>query len=278
MTGVRTLRDSFAGLLLAMASAAAFAQTLDVPYVATPPSVVEAMLELARVGPADYLIDLGSGDGRIVITAAKKYGARGMGVDLDAGLVYNARREAERQGVAEKVEFRAQNLFTAEIARASVVTSYLMPNVNAQLRPRLFAELKPGTRVVSHEFDFGSWKPDAQVTVAAPGKRYGPPTSNVYLWVVPVNAAGRWQWQGDGDGEVVLEQRFQELSGAGRIGGEPVKVQAGRVRGDTVELVLASSGKRVEVNARVSGDRLTGTAGGTQWEAARSARGRINID
>jgi SAM-dependent methyltransferase len=260
------------------------AQSPDVPFVATPPVVVEAMLEIARVGPTDYLVDLGSGDGRIVIAAAKKYGARAMGVDLDAGLVYNARREAERQGVKEKVEFRAQNLFTADIANATVVTSYLLPNVNVQLRPRLFAELRPGTRVVSHEFDFGNWKPDAHVIVPVPGKRYGEPTSTVYLWVIPANGAGRWQWKGAVNGEVTLEQKFQELRGSGRIGAEAARVETGRIRGDTIELVLASRDTKLEVSGRLSGEKIVGTArtGGaaveTQWDAVRTARGRINIE
>ena len=170
------------------------------PYVPTPSNVVDAMLDIAKVGPGDFVIDLGSGDGRIVITAAKKYGARGFGVDLDGSLVSGARREAERQGVKDKVEFHARNLFITEIGQATVLTMYLFPRVNMQLRPRIFAELKPGTRVVSHEFDFGNWKPDAQKTIAVPNKSYGPPSSVVYLWIVPANAAGRWQWKLAHDG------------------------------------------------------------------------------
>ena len=268
-----------------MTAVVALAQTLDVPYVATPPQVVEAMLEIAKVGPRDYIVDLGSGDGRIVIAAAKKYGARGMGVDLDAGLVYNARREAERSGVKDKVEFHAQNLFTADIAQASVLTAYLMPNVNMQLRPRLFSELKAGTRVVSHEFDFGNWKPDAQLTIPVPGKRYGPPQSNIYLWIIPANAAGTWQWKAPqgADGEITLEQSFQELRGSARIGGEPARVERVRLRGDSVDLVLASRDSRIELNGRLEGDRIRGVArasgaGEMQWDAVRTARGRINID
>ena len=173
----------------------AFAQAADVPYVPTPQNVVEAMLEIAKVGPDDFVIDLGSGDGRIVITAAKKYGARGFGVELDGALVSDARREAERQGVQGRAQFLAQNLFITDIDRATVLTSYLFPQINIQLVPKIFAELKPGARVVSHEFDFGKWKPDAQVTVPVPNKRYGPPQSDVLLWIVPANAAGRWRWQ-----------------------------------------------------------------------------------
>src|SRR5688572_20185477 len=126
-------------------------------------NVVDAMLEIAQVGPKDFVIDLGSGDGRIVIAAAKKRGARGLGVELDGALVNDARREAQRQGVADKTEFRAENLFVTDLDKATVLTTYLFPRVNAQLRPRIFEQMRPGSRVVSHEFDFGNWKPDAQV-------------------------------------------------------------------------------------------------------------------
>src|ERR1051325_10877652 len=143
-------------VLCACVAGLACAQQSDVPYVPTPPNVVEAMLEIAKVGPNDYLIDLGSGDGRILITAAKKYGTRGLGVDLDGSLVSDAKREARRQGVADRVEFLEQNLFITDIDKATVLTAYLFPQVNMELRPRLFAELRPGTRVVSHEFDFGN--------------------------------------------------------------------------------------------------------------------------
>src|SRR5687767_4877625 len=209
--------------LLALALLApllALAQSADVPYVPTPQNVVEAMLDLAKVGPDDFVIDLGSGDGRIVITAAKKYGARGFGVELDGALVADARREAERQGVKERAQFLAQNLFITDIDRATVITSYLFPRINLQLRPRIFSEVKPGTRVVSHEFDFGNWKADAHVKVPVPNKRYGPPSSDVYLWIVPANAAGRWRWQFAGEAgtfEVTLAQTFQMLEGAARV-------------------------------------------------------------
>src|SRR6185436_6395928 len=123
----------------------------DVPFITTPDNVTMTMLQIARVNAQDYVIDLGSGDGRIVITAAKRYGARGLGVDLDGALVSEAKREARRQGVADRVEFLEQNLFITDIDKATVLTSYLFPQVNMELRPRFFAELKPGTRIVSHE-------------------------------------------------------------------------------------------------------------------------------
>jgi precorrin-6B methylase 2 len=147
----------------------------DVPYVPTPEKVVAGMLELAKVGPKDVVYDLGSGDGRIVIAAAKK-GARGVGIDIDPQRIKEARDNARRAGVADRVEFVEGDLFKADISAASVVTIYLLSGVNMQLRPKLLAELKPGTRVVSHAFDMGDWKPVATQKVG---------TSTVYYWVVP---------------------------------------------------------------------------------------------
>jgi hypothetical protein len=281
-------------LLCAFAIAPAPAQqTPDVPYVVTPMNVVDAMLEIANVGAEDFVIDLGSGDGRIVIAAAKKRGARGLGVELDGSLVNDARREAQRQGVANKVEFLMENLFVTDIGRASVLMTYLFPRVNMQLRPVIFAQLKPGSRVVSHEFDFGNWKPDAHVTVKVPDKPYGPPRSEVFLWVVPANAAGRWQWRTQLEGaeiecEMTLEQTFQELRGSALAGGKPARLENPRLRGEEIRFTLLAdvSGRQVrqEVAARVSGDSMAGKAraphaeSGFRFEAKRVLRGKINID
>jgi hypothetical protein len=289
-----------AGVLIALVFSVAatvaspvYAQAADVPYVATPQNVVDAMLELAQVGPNDFLIDLGSGDGRIVITAAKKYGARGFGVDLDGALVSEARREAQRQGVTDKAEFYARNLFITDIAKATVLTTYLFSQVNIELRPRVFSELKPGTRVVSHEFDFGNWKPDAHVRVPVPRKPYGPPSSDVYLWIVPANAAGRWQWRVPVDGavvewEAVLGQTFQALAGSARAGGNAARIESAKMRGDEISLVLVTdvnqASLRHELHGRIEGDSIRGTmrVSGTQqeldWQATRVSRGKINID
>ena len=148
----------------------------DVPFVPTPERVVEKMLEVARVGPKDVLYDLGSGDGRIVIAAAKKYGARGVGIDIDPDRIKEARANARKAGVDKRVEFREGDLFEANIGEATVVTIYLLSEINLKLRPKLLAELKPGTRIVSHAFDMGDWKPEATAKVG---------TSTVYYWVVP---------------------------------------------------------------------------------------------
>ena len=288
------LRGGAAALLAGMVltAPAAWAQAPDVPYVPTPQVVVDEMLRVAQVGSKDYVIDLGSGDGRIVITAAKGHGARGFGVDLDGGLVNAAQREAERQGVAARAVFLQRDLFVTEIGEATVLTMYLFPSVNMQLRPRLFDELKPGTRVVSHDFDMGNWLPDERVTVAVPDKRYGPPSSEVFLWIVPANAAGTWRWQLDVGGtqvayEVALEQKFQMLAGRPVVGGVPARMEGGKMRGEQIRfrLVAEVRGREVshEFTGRAAGDTISGTAkldGGSElvWNAARVKRGRIVVN
>lgn len=261
----------------------------DVPYVPTPPEVVDVMLRLADIGPRDFIADLGSGDGRIIIAAAKRHGARGIGVEIDGALVGDARREAARQGVAGRVEFREENLFITEISRATVLTLYLSSALMAQLRPRIFEELEPGARVVSHDFDMESWRPDARVTVPVPDKPYGPPSSEVYLWIVPANAAGTWRWRtaaGDvAESEIVLSQTFQMLEGATPASGRPARLEEGRVRGDEIRFILTAEagGKRLreEFRGRISGDTISGKvrAGGGEfdWYATRSRRGSIKI-
>jgi Methyltransferase domain len=150
-------------------------RALDVPYVPTPTAVVEEMLRIAKVGKNDVLYDLGSGDGRIVITAAQKFGTRGVGVDIDPQRVKEANQNAKQAGVTDRVEFRQQDLFKTDLSNATVVTLYLLPKINLQLRPTLL-KLRPGTRIVSHAFDMGDWKPERVVEVG---------NSTIYYWVVP---------------------------------------------------------------------------------------------
>lgn len=163
-------------LLAAAGASAALARQPDVIYVPTPQDVVEDMLRLADVRTGDVLYDLGSGDGRIAVTAAKKYGVRAVGIDIDPERIAEASRNARRSGVAKLVSFRQQDLFQADFREATVVTLYLLPDLNLKLRPRLWAELRPGTRVVSHQFDMGDWKPEK--TLESNGR-------TVYFWVIP---------------------------------------------------------------------------------------------
>ena len=171
-------------LLSLFVCATAFAQDNDVPFAVTPDNVTREMLKLADVKASDYVIDLGSGDGRIVIVAAKHFGARGLGVEIVPELVEKSRDNARRAGVADRAEFRVQDLFATDLSRATVITMYLLPEVNLQLKPKLLA-LKPGTRIVSHDWDMGDWKPDGTVTVDAPDKPIGrEKVSKLHLWVV----------------------------------------------------------------------------------------------
>jgi SAM-dependent methyltransferase len=170
---------------LLLSASTAFAQDIDVPFVVTPDNVTREMLKLADVKASDYVIDLGSGDGRIVIVAAKQFGARGLGVEIVPELVEKSIDAARRAGVADRAAFRVQDLFATDLSKATVITMYLLPEVNLQLRPRLLA-LKPGTRIVSHDWDMGDWKPDRVITVDAPDKPIGrEKLSRLYLWTVP---------------------------------------------------------------------------------------------
>jgi len=168
---------SVLSLALALAPWAVAQQTnLDVPYVPTPPEVVDAMLSLANVKSGDIVYDLGCGDGRVVVTAAKEKGARGVGIDIDQERIDEATENAEKAGVADRVEFRRQDLFKADIHDATVVALYLLPAINLKLRPKLWRDLKPGTRVVSHSFDMGDWKPEKQIEVNG---------DVIYFWTIP---------------------------------------------------------------------------------------------
>jgi trans-aconitate methyltransferase len=159
-----------------LASPVAFSQTPDVIYVPTPQEVVDEMLKLAKVGKSDVLYDLGSGDGRIPVTAAKRFGIRAYGIDIDPQRIQEANENARKNGVANLVQFRQEDLFKAKFSEATVVTLYLLPDLNVKLRPRLLAELKPGTRIVSHQFDMGTWKPDRKVELNG---------RTIYLWTIP---------------------------------------------------------------------------------------------
>lgn len=173
------MKPIFAAILLASVALAQAPEQIQInpPYVRTPDKVVTAMLKLANVKASDVVYDLGCGDGRIVIAAAKEYGARGVGIDIDPERIQEARENARKAGVEALVKFEVNDLFAADIRNATVVALYLLPDVNLRLRPKLLKELKPGTRVVSHDFHMGDWKPDKQALVDA--------GSRIYLWAIP---------------------------------------------------------------------------------------------
>jgi hypothetical protein len=236
--------------------------------VPTPQIVVETMLKMAKVGPKDFLIDLGSGDGRIVITAAKKFGARGFGVDLDEVLLKTANESAKREGVADRAQFIEQNLFETDLDKATVITSYLLPEMNEKLRPKLL-RLRPGTRVVAHDYHMGEWQPDDNDTLSVPEKTVGNPgTSYIFMWYVPANAAGKWQIKIPVAGQTLavdldFSQRYQMLNGTARINDRAAQIQGARLRGEDVTfwLTLGSgpTAVRHEFVGRVQGDTINGT-------------------
>lgn len=221
------------------------------PFVTTPDHVTLAMLELAEVGAGDYVMDLGSGDGRIVITAARRFGARGLGVEIVPELVAKSRELARVAGVAERAEFREQDLFATDLRAASVITMYLLPQVNLQLRPRLL-QLAAGTRIVSHDWDLGDWLPERTLTLEVPQKAVGrEKKSRLHLWVVPARVAGLWC-----DGALALEigQRFQAFSATLTRRGlnAPALVFDGRIHG----VVLRSGGQPAPLVLRAAGETL----------------------
>jgi hypothetical protein len=276
-------------VVLLFCSCAAFAQAqeneLDTPYVPTPQAVVDRMLDMAQVKAGDMLIDLGSGDGRIMITAAQRHGARGFGVEIDPRLVQRSNEEARRKGLADRVKFLRQDLFNTDFHEANVLTLYLLPDVNIALRPKILAELNPGTRVVSHDYDMRDWHPDAEATVSAPDKTVGMrKESMVYLWIVPARVEGKWTFELSSGGKtrrtrLVLQQRFQFVSGSVELTGQgDVPVSYGRLRGDELRLVLpggALDRGPVELVGRVKDDSLIGTVRRGEREVATwSARRR----
>ena len=211
-----------------------------VPYVQTPAEIVERMMRMAEVRPGDFVIDLGSGDGRLVIDAAKR-GARGLGVDLDPNLVRLATRNAQAAGVGERARFEVRDIFETDLSRATVVTMYLLPDFNAKLEPRLLA-LKPGTRIVSHDGSIGEWPADETLEMRTPEKPVGVGgISKVELFIVPADVRGTWTSQipqHGGSWRFQIGQRYQMLEVDTRAEGRDLLVRNTRLRGEEVKLVV----------------------------------------
>lgn len=204
----------------------------EAPFITTPDHVTLALLELAGVGAYDHVIDLGSGDGRIVITAARRFGASGLGVEIVPDLVARSIVNARRAGVSERTEFRVQDLFTTDLSAATVITMYLLPEVNLALRPRLL-QLAPGTRIVSHDWDLGDWLPDASRTLEVPDKPVGrEKLSRLYLWVVPARVDGLWCGTGAQQGlQLTLRQQHQRFDASLSRPGRASLTLFGRIDG-----------------------------------------------
>jgi SAM-dependent methyltransferase len=255
---------------------------LDVPYVPTKPEVVAKMLEMANVGKDDILYDLGCGDGRIVITAARLFGTRGVGIDINPERIKESRDNAAQAGVTHLVRFLEQDLFQTDFHEATVLTLYLLSSVNLRLRPIIFAQLRPGTRVVSHDFSMDTWKADQSEVVTVNGL-----THDVYFWVVPANASGTWKWEWmEGQRsficELDLEQHFQLLRGRIRLDGKEVPLKDLSIIGANIKFsVERGDGGKVRTavfGGRVTRDTMEGTmeirAEGKQrptpWKAERN--------
>jgi hypothetical protein len=242
----------------------------DVIWVPTPQSLVERMLQMAGTKPADFVIDLGAGDGRTVIAAAKKFGARALGIEFNPDMVELAKRNAEKEGVAGRAQFIRADIFQTDFSQATVLTMYLLPSLNVKLRPTIL-NMKPGTRVVSHAFTMDDWQPD-QVE-SSEGR-------TAYMWIVPAKAAGTWRIEVAGGPryEATLVQQYQNITGSLKADAKSAQVSNGKLRGDAIVFAIDDSGSTREFTGRVGGDRMEGTvktAGGdAKWSATRVGEGR----
>ena len=248
------------------------------PYVPSPSSVVADMLTLAEVGPKDFVIDLGSGDGRIVLTAAKVFGARGLGVEIKEKLVKEANDAARLQGVADRASFTVQDLFKTDISKATVLTMYLLPNTVNMLKDKLLAELNPGTRIISHDYPLAGWIPeqyrqfDLEDKVAITGVT----TTLIYLYVVPARAEGTWSAKlpanlSKDPVRLNLRQQITRVSGSARVGGKDVLLEEAKLRGERFTFKLAVGGKTYDFAGTVKGQTIEGSVEGGGTKAAWSA-------
>ena len=261
----------FSTLVLSAVAACAVAQTKpefqpevgqqgkDVVWVPSPQELVDRMLDMAKVTPKDYLMDLGSGDGRTVITAAKR-GATALGIEYNPDMVALSRRNAEKAGVSAKATFQEADIFKTDLSKATVITLFLLTDLNLKLRPTILT-LKPGTRIVSNTFRMGEWEPDQTVELGC--DTY----CTAYLWIVPAKVEGGWK---SGAGELVLKQEFQKVSGTLKSGNVSAPITHGKVNGDQISFAAGGA----EYRGRVNGTAIEGTvkANGKSgaWKASRS--------
>lgn len=243
-----------------------------VRYEPSSPAIVNEMLRMAAVTKNDIVYDLGSGDGRIVITAAQTTGARGIGVDIDPELIAESRKNAESSNIGHLVQFRKEDLYTTDISKATVVMLYLSPDANLKLRPRLLTELKPGARVVSHSHRMGDWKPDSESEVE---------NHFIYSWIIPSDVSGRWRLEVTdkyaGECSIEFKQSYQEIAVTLKAGRKDVPITGASLRGKRVEFIagheLGSLAAPVSFSGEVEGNRMSGKyqSGGHSgtWAARR---------
>lgn len=270
-------RRAFAALCLSAFAAAAFAQAQpakkegyepsvgqegkDVVWVPTSQALVNKMLDMAKLTAKDVHMDLGSGDGRTVITAAKR-GAKSTGIEYNPDMVELSKRNAAKEGVSERAQFMKADLFETDISQANVLTLFLLPDINLRLRPKILDTTRPGTRVVSNSFTMGEWKADETATVTEGCTSY----CTAYLWIVPAKAGGTWQ---SAQGEITLKQDFQMLVGTVKSGNNTLTITNGKMNGDQISFMAGSS----QYSGRVNGNTIEGTvktaSGSSNWSATR---------
>jgi SAM-dependent methyltransferase len=260
-------------VLLPLAASCGHSRQPDVIYLPSAEAVVERMLSLARVGEGDLVYDLGCGDGRIVIAAARSQGARGVCNDIDPARIAEGRRNAAAAGVLHRIEFHQGDLFELDLHEATVVALYLSPALNLRLRPKLQRELRPGSRVVSHNFGMAEWRADSTVSVSWPSGG----TSAVHLWIVPADVAGTWELALTLKGEdrryrLRLDQEFQQVSGTASRGGRPLPLSDAKLLGDSISLALGDTAGAGAAGLALSGRIIQGVMEG--WFAAGARTGR----
>jgi hypothetical protein len=233
----------------------------DVVWVPTPQTLVNKMLDLAGVTPQDFVMDLGSGDGRTVITAAKR-GARAMGIEYNPNMVELSKQNAEKEGVSARAEFVKADLFETDLSKATVITMFLLPDINLRLRPKIL-ELKPGTRVVSNTFTMEDWDADEIATVGEDCTSW----CTALFWIVPAKAGGVWTLAG---GELELTQRFQMVSGTLRLKGANTPITDGRLRGDQITFTAGDTKYTGKVNGTSMEGMATNGSSGTKWTATKA--------
>ncbi len=273
----RTTSAAIAASILAISPACSqeTAPALDVPYVPTPQEVVDMMLDMVDLKDGDVVWDLGCGDGRMVISAAKRKDIRGVGVDLDPQRIEESNENAKEAGVEEKVSFRVADLFETDFSDATVLTMYLLESVNRKLRPVILRDLAPGSRIVSNTFTMGEWKHDD--TKTSNGDTF---PRTIYHWVVPANITGTWNWEMEGEsGTIKIDQKFQEFSGTITVGGDTHSFKDSSINGTKATFVVNIPNHDANTHtATVDGDTMTGEVEGKTWKATRVANTEVTLD
>lgn len=231
----------------------------SIPYVPTPNSAVDRMLQIAEVGPGDLVLDMGSGDGRIVIAAAQ-LGAKGRGVEINPDLIERSERNARRANVSHLTEFRKEDMFETPLSDVSVLTLYVLTQSNLKLRPRILSEMRPGSRVISHQFGMQDWEADKF-------ERHG--FNRLFLWYVPARVGGRWRFEsGDDHFTLDITQEFQQIRGTAQFRGERFAIRNARLHGTDIEFEIDRAGEALRFSGTVS-DATIVPRGGGDWRAAR---------